>query len=132
MVENVVFGIFQTLPQGRYLSANLALARLYGYDSADELIAQLNDVGRQLYGEAERRSELIAAIQQQETIKTMGYAYLVVGGVPTPRADHAGAIVNLALAMQQAIGQWAIEGEGLKLRIGIATGAVLAGVTHWL
>lgn len=44
-----------------------------------------------------------------EKIKTIGDAYLVVGGLPTPRADHAEAIANLALEMQAAITQFTIS-----------------------
>jgi PAS domain-containing protein len=47
-------GIFQTTPEGKYLSANPALARMYGYDSQDLLA----DLGRQLYVESDRRRKL--------------------------------------------------------------------------
>ncbi|WP_348251863.1 adenylate/guanylate cyclase domain-containing protein [Leptolyngbya sp. FACHB-1515] len=284
MIENAVVGIFQTSPQGRYLCANPALAQMYGYESPDELISQLNDVERQLYVEPERRSQFINAFRQQDfitdfhsqvyrkdnsiiwisevvravrdengilqhyegivkditaakhleaerkqaeeardraeatlrqerqaaeqlllkllpraiasfrcgshqqafsslqtqpprgealasefeqatvlqadivnfssfaaqtsateaierlnqifstfdrlvaarrlkTVKTMGDAYLVVGGVPTPREDHLQSIADLAIAMRQC----AAEAD-FQLRVGIATGAVIAGV----
>jgi class 3 adenylate cyclase len=58
-----------------------------------------------------------------EKIKTIGDAYMVVAGVPTPRLDHARAIADLALQMQEAIRPF-----GLRLRIGINTGPVVAGV----
>ncbi|MEP6664322.1 MAG: response regulator, partial [Verrucomicrobiota bacterium] len=44
--ENAVEGIFQTTPEGRYLSANPALTRIYGYDSPDELISSLTNIGK--------------------------------------------------------------------------------------
>src|SRR5205823_9192301 len=40
--ENATEGIFQTTPQGRYLSANPALARMFGYTSPEELIATIH------------------------------------------------------------------------------------------
>ena len=56
--ENSTVGIFQTTPEGKYLSANQALARMYGYDSPAELLAHLTDIGGQLYVEADRRHKL--------------------------------------------------------------------------
>jgi PAS domain-containing protein len=44
MVENAVEGIFQTTPNGHYLTANPALARIYGYESPRELIASIGDI----------------------------------------------------------------------------------------
>ncbi|NES94031.1 MAG: adenylate/guanylate cyclase domain-containing protein, partial [Desertifilum sp. SIO1I2] len=64
-----------------------------------------------------------------EKIKTIGDAYLVVGGLPLIRADHAIAIANMALDMQavlQAFNQ--TNQTHLNLRIGINTGPVVAGV----
>lgn len=64
-----------------------------------------------------------------EKIKTIGDSYMVVGGLPEPRADHAEAIANMALDMQQAITQLNQQtGQAFKLRIGINSGAVVAGV----
>jgi PAS domain-containing protein len=47
--ENATEGIFQMTPEGKYLSANPALARMFGYDSPEELLADLTDIGSQLY-----------------------------------------------------------------------------------
>ncbi|MCW5773299.1 MAG: adenylate/guanylate cyclase domain-containing protein [Rhodospirillaceae bacterium] len=64
-----------------------------------------------------------------EKIKTTGDAYMVVSGVPQPRPDHAEALARLALDMlaaAQRVGDGA--GRALALRIGIASGPVVAGV----
>ncbi len=64
-----------------------------------------------------------------EKIKTIGDAYMAVGGLPEPRADHAEAVVELAIDLQEALGRVsAASGLGLELRIGIASGPVVAGV----
>jgi PAS domain S-box-containing protein len=64
-----------------------------------------------------------------EKIKTIGDAYMVAGGLPIPKDDHAEAIAQMALDMQQAIGQFQIQqGESFQIRIGINTGPVVAGV----
>lgn len=66
--EHIVEGIFQTSPEGRYLSANAALARIYGYASPDELMTKLCDIGRNLYVESNRRAEFIALMQEHDTV----------------------------------------------------------------
>jgi diguanylate cyclase (GGDEF)-like protein/PAS domain S-box-containing protein len=57
LVENASVGIFQTSMDGHYLSANPALARIYGYITPEELMQALSDIGRQLYVDAGRRNE---------------------------------------------------------------------------
>lgn len=64
-----------------------------------------------------------------EKIKTIGDAYMVAGGLPAPREDHAEAIADLALEMGAEVERWAGEsGLSLEVRIGIDTGPVVAGV----
>jgi len=64
-----------------------------------------------------------------EKIKTIGDAYMVAGGLPIPRIDHAEAIADLALAMLNIIQQFQLStDEELQIRIGINTGMVIAGV----
>jgi PAS domain S-box-containing protein len=66
--ENAVVGIFQTTRGGRYLKANPAMARIYGYDSAEQLIAELSDIGRQLYVQPGRRKQFIRQLRRHDTI----------------------------------------------------------------
>lgn len=66
--ENIVEGIFQTSPDGRYLSANSALARIYGYSSSEELIASVRDIGRKLYVEPGRRAEFIQIMREHDIV----------------------------------------------------------------
>src|SRR5687768_11329972 len=64
-----------------------------------------------------------------EKIKIMGESYMIAGGVPTQRADHADAVADAALEFQQEISSHqAPDGEIFSLRIGINTGPVVAGV----
>jgi class 3 adenylate cyclase len=71
----------------------------------------------------------LAETYSLEKIKTIGDAYVVVGGLPTLRSDHAVCIAEMALAMQETICQFkGIDGEPLSLRIGMHTGPVVAGV----
>jgi PAS domain S-box-containing protein len=68
MFENAVSGIFQTTPDGRYISANPALARLYGYKSREEMMARLTDIEQQLYVDPKRRDEFVAALQEHDAV----------------------------------------------------------------
>ncbi|MBD2231754.1 adenylate/guanylate cyclase domain-containing protein [Phormidium tenue] len=71
----------------------------------------------------------LAEQYQLEKIKTIGDAYMVVGGLPLPRSDHAEAIMEMALAMQEAAAHITRnDGQKFELRIGINTGPVVAGV----
>jgi class 3 adenylate cyclase len=64
-----------------------------------------------------------------EKIKTIGDAYMVAGGLPDPRPDHAEAIADMALAMQAEVARHTDpSGQPLQVRIGIDTGPVEAGV----
>jgi adenylate cyclase len=64
-----------------------------------------------------------------EKIKTIGDAYMAVAGVPTPRGDHADCAVRMGLAMLAAVGRHHdARGRAVMLRVGIASGAVVAGV----
>src|SRR5580698_5829981 len=63
-----------------------------------------------------------------EKIKTIGDCYMVASGVPRSRPDHATALVNLALDMQATVAGTRFGGRQLALRIGINSGAVVAGI----
>ncbi|MBD1919627.1 PAS domain S-box protein [Microcoleus sp. FACHB-831] len=64
-----------------------------------------------------------------EKIKTIGDAYMVVGGLPMPMENHPAAIAEMALDMQDIMAQFREEtGKSLNIRIGINTGPVVAGV----
>ncbi|MCS6794271.1 MAG: PAS domain S-box protein [Oscillatoriaceae bacterium SKW80] len=259
--ENALDGIFQIAPDGKFISANPALARIYGYDTPEDLMKNVTDISR-FYVNPKRREEFLAAMnagesvsnfesqiyrkdgspiwisenghavrdqtgallyyqgtveditqrkvieealryQQQQTerlllnilpeviaerlklheaiiadsfpevtvlfadiveftafsanisptklvyflnkifsafdllteihglekIKTIGDAYMVVGGLPTPRKNHAEAIANMALDMQREIARFnKLHHQTLSMRIGIHTGPVVAGV----
>src|ERR1035438_5837495 len=64
--DHLVEGIFQTTPAGRYLMANAALARIYGYATPEELIQGLTDIGRRLYVEEGRRDEFVRLVQEHD------------------------------------------------------------------
>jgi two-component system sensor histidine kinase/response regulator len=66
--ENAVDGIFQTTPEGQYLSVNPALACIYGYETPEELMRSLTDISGQLYVDASRRDEFVRLLHQHNTV----------------------------------------------------------------
>jgi class 3 adenylate cyclase len=71
----------------------------------------------------------LAERQGLEKIKTIGDAYMVAGGLPDPRPDHAEAVAEMALAMRDEVARRRDpSGEPLAVRIGIDTGPAVAGV----
>jgi sigma-B regulation protein RsbU (phosphoserine phosphatase) len=66
--DHLVEGIFQTTPEGRYLMANAALARIYGYDSPQELMESLTDISKRLYVQEGKRDEFIRLMQQNDVL----------------------------------------------------------------
>ncbi|MEG4248147.1 response regulator [Microcoleus sp. Pol10D4] len=66
--ENAVEGIFQTTSDGRYLSANRALAEIYGYESCAQMLAELTDINRQFYVDPNRRAEFMAQLRARHQV----------------------------------------------------------------
>src|SRR6267378_6353479 len=66
--DHLVEGIFQTTPEGHYLMANAALARIYGYNTPEELMSSLTDISRSLYVQEGRRAEFVRLMQEHDTI----------------------------------------------------------------
>jgi class 3 adenylate cyclase len=83
--------------------------------SPDELVRLLNEIFSTFDGMAARHG--------LEKIKTIGDAYMVVGGVSSARPDHATAVAKMALEMRDATARF-----GLQMRIGAHTGPAVAGV----
>lgn len=92
MFENAVSGIFQTTPDGRYISANPALARLYGYASTAELMGKLTDIEQQLYVDPKRRDEFISALQEHDAVSDFESQIYRRDGTIIWIAEHARAV----------------------------------------
>jgi PAS domain S-box-containing protein len=66
--ENAVEGIFQTTPDGRYLTANPALAGIYGYETVAQMVGELANISSQLYVDSNRRAEFIAQLAARHQV----------------------------------------------------------------
>jgi PAS domain S-box-containing protein len=66
--EQSIDGIFQSTPDGRFLSVNLALARMYGYDSPEEMVQGVTDIASQIYIQPEVRNDFLRRLAAGEKI----------------------------------------------------------------
>jgi len=67
--DNAVEGIFQTTPAGAYVRINPALAHIYGFDSPEQCICEIQDIQRQLYLDPARREEFVRAMDEQGEVR---------------------------------------------------------------
>lgn len=67
--ENAVEGMFQASPDGHFLTANRAMARMFGYSSPEELIREVQSIGQQLYVKPELREELKTRLEGQAEVR---------------------------------------------------------------
>jgi len=111
----------------RFQSATVLFSDIVGFTelsarlAPDELVRRLDEVFS--------RFDVIADELELEKIKTIGDAYMVAGGVPARRADHAMAVCEMALRMRDSLAELAERmAEPIDVRIGVHTGPVVAGV----
>ena len=71
--ENAVEGIFQTTPEGRFISINPSMARILGYSSPEELIEERNDIKNQGYVLPEKRAEFKELMEKQGIVQDFEY-----------------------------------------------------------
>ena len=111
----------------RFENASVLFCDIKGFSdiassiSPDQLISTLNVVFSEF--------DYLVSFYGLEKIKTIGDAYMVASGLPVPRDDHAEVIVELALEMRSTLDRLnQIFDQPLQVRIGINSGAVIAGV----
>jgi class 3 adenylate cyclase len=89
--------------------------------SPNDMVSLLNDIFSAF--------DILAERFEVEKIKTIGDAYMVAGGLTSRSGQYVDAVAVMALHMQEFVSQYvAPNGERLALRVGIATGPVVAGV----
>ncbi len=94
--EQAVEGIFQTTPDGRYVSANPALARIYGYDSADDLTVHLTDIAGQLYVDPTRRAVFRRLLEERDVVRDFESQVYRRDGTVTWISENARAVRDAA------------------------------------
>ncbi len=117
----------RTVIADKYDDASILFADIAGYTkrASDTAPAELVRFLDRLY------TDLDALVDRHglEKVKTSGDSYMVVSGVPIPRADHIEALAHLALEIADAVSDLKdSQGRDVPLRIGMAAGPVVAGV----
>ena len=114
--------IVDSFPDVTVMFADLAdFTALSAHLSATEVWEMLNEIFSEF--------DQLAEYHGLEKIKTIGDAYMVVGGLPIPRADHARAVAAMALDMQSVVAQFNLRRKfNVRIRIGLNTGPVIAGI----
>jgi len=117
----------ESLIVDRFENVSVLFADLVGFTShaaktsPEALVTMLNE----LFSTFDKLAEQHGL----EKIKTIGDAYMVVAGIPQPVADHAIAIAHMANDMLAALAEYAKRTSSeLSIRIGVHSGAVVAGV----
>lgn len=121
----------ETLIADQLLNVTILFSDLVGFTRLSSRLsaAELVDLMNALFSEFDR----LAVSLGVEKIKTIGDAYMLVGGLPEPRADHAEAVADMALSMIAVVERMNRElATPLQMRVGIHSGDVVAGVigTH--
>ena len=114
--------IADSFPDATVLFADLGgFTKLSSHVPAPELVRMLNEIFSKF--------DWLAELHHLEKIKTIGDAYMVAGGLPTPRPDHAEAMAEMALDMLKVVTRLESgEGRRFDVRIGISSGPVVAGI----
>nr|WP_255523566.1 adenylate/guanylate cyclase domain-containing protein [Nodosilinea sp. LEGE 06152] len=133
LVNILPYRIAQRLKGGaRTIAESLDQVSVLFADLVDFTAASSQMTPRQLVkmlNEVFSMFDQLAEFHRLEKIKTIGDAYMVAGGLPTPNDDHAAAIAQFALDICDAIKQFQRpDGKTFQIRVGINTGPVVAGV----
>jgi adenylate cyclase len=111
----------------RYADATVLIADLVNFTSLSAYIDPWQIV--QLLNEVFSAFDDLVEKGELEKIKTMGDSYMVVGGIPVRPSDHVDAMAELAINMRDEIARFNHQYDtSIRLRIGISTGEVVAGV----
>ena len=71
--ENAIEGIFQSTPGGIYIGANTAMAKMFGYESPEDLMADISDIKKQVYVDPQRRVEFMRLLESDGFVKDFEY-----------------------------------------------------------
>ena len=61
LFQNASMGIFHSLPEGKFIQVNPALAKMFGYASPEEMVSSITDINTEIYVDTKKRPELLDA-----------------------------------------------------------------------
>jgi two-component system cell cycle sensor histidine kinase/response regulator CckA len=73
MFEEALIGLFQTTPEGKFLSVNPAMARIFGYESPAQMVASITDIPTQMYVDPKRRDELKQQMEENGSVQNFEF-----------------------------------------------------------
>ena len=94
IVQNAVEGIFQSSPDGRYLLVNPALARMYGYDSPEQLMESVENISRTIYVEPDIRSQFQQQMEHDGEVHGLEYQVRRRDGTIIWVSEHSRSVRN--------------------------------------
>ncbi len=89
LFENALVGVYQSTPEGRFLSANPALARIYGYDSPEELIESITDITGQIFMDPQDRAEILRIMEAGDLLPYYEVQHRRKDGTPVWLSLHS-------------------------------------------
>jgi PAS domain S-box-containing protein len=102
--ENAIEGIYQTTPEGRFITVNPALAKLFGYESPDDMIRSVTDIGAQIYADPQDR------IRIKNLLETQGHAIGIEIRLLKKNKEIMWARINNRVVRDEAGKIWYFEG----------------------
>ena len=96
IVQYAVEGIFQSTPDGRYLLVNPALARMYGYESPGEMLAEVTDISKSVYVDPTVRDNFKQLMESEGKVTGLEYQVRRKDGTTIWISEHARAVRNEA------------------------------------
>jgi PAS domain S-box-containing protein len=134
--DEAIVGIFQSTPDGRFLSVNPAMARIYGYDSPQEMIASVTDISRQFYVEPKRREEFMLLMDRLGGVKNFEYEAFRKDGskiwiVMSVRAiQQNGAVVRYEGMAEDTTERKLLQNQLFQAQKLESIGQLAAGIAH--
>jgi len=134
--DDAIVGIYQSTPAGRFLSVNPALARTFGYDSPQDMIASITDIARQFYSDPKRRQEFVLVMDRLGSVPNFEYETLRKDGSKfwvsmSGRAIRQnGAIVRYEGMIQDITERKLLRDHLLQAQKLESVGQLAAGIAH--